>query len=352
MSFPPLTQTAPDGFEIDPATGMPRRGRSAKTSVSPLASPTDPLAGLVTQGKRGQDPGDPTGVTLPPPTLTPPPTGTVTAGTSTLGTTTNNLKNAPPSFVNINDPVQEAVWAAFAQKNISPRDQGDFQYWVDKINQTGGWANPSNKSFWLSRMAQPQGGVGDYSGAPETGSTTVTSSSTLPTAPGSVTGPQMDPWLHDQIAKLLSDNQQPVDPNDPIIKAQTDAARVAGTRELTTARNAAAERAAAEGLPTAAFDNAVVGNQEKLGENLSSMTAGLMANELQNRRAQVVNALSSAQGQDAQALNLQLAQIDAALKQQQLGQQNTQFYDSLSSNLGMDAASLNQIIQRLLLGGA
>ena len=73
-----------------------------------------------------------------------------------------------PSYVNQNDPISAAVWKAFQQKGLSPRDQGDFQYWVDKINQTGGWT-PQNSSYWLSRMAQGQGGVGDYSGAPEAG---------------------------------------------------------------------------------------------------------------------------------------------------------------------------------------
>lgn len=74
-----------------------------------------------------------------------------------------------PSYVNMNDPASAAVWKAFQTKGIQPRDQGDFQYWVDKINQTGGWGNQDNQNYWLSRMAQAQGGVGDYGGAPEGG---------------------------------------------------------------------------------------------------------------------------------------------------------------------------------------
>lgn len=75
-----------------------------------------------------------------------------------------------PAYVNANDPTQAAVYAAFQQKGITPRDQQDFQYWVDKINQTGGFGDAGNKAYWLQRMAQSQGGVGDYLQRPEAGS--------------------------------------------------------------------------------------------------------------------------------------------------------------------------------------
>lgn len=83
---------------------------------------------------------------------------------------TGASSSGAPSYVNTNDPLQAAVWAAYQKKGITPRDQSDFQYWIDRINQTGGWSNPGNQSYWLARMAQAAGGVGDYSGAPEAGS--------------------------------------------------------------------------------------------------------------------------------------------------------------------------------------
>lgn len=67
-----------------------------------------------------------------------------------------------PPYVNLNDPVQAAVWQSFQKKGITPRDQGDFQYWVDNINQTGGFGDAGNKQYWLDRMAQSSGGTGDY----------------------------------------------------------------------------------------------------------------------------------------------------------------------------------------------
>lgn len=74
-------------------------------------------------------------------------------------------QNGAPNlgYVNSGDPTQAAVLSAYQQKGITPRDQSDFQYWVDKINGTGGMGDTGNANYWTSRMAQGQGGVGDYS---------------------------------------------------------------------------------------------------------------------------------------------------------------------------------------------
>lgn len=66
-----------------------------------------------------------------------------------------------PSYVNMSDPVQAFVWQGFQQKGVSPRDQGDFQYWVDAVNKTGG-LTPGNQGYWTDRFKQQQGGIGDY----------------------------------------------------------------------------------------------------------------------------------------------------------------------------------------------
>lgn len=72
----------------------------------------------------------------------------------------------PPPYVNLNDPVQAAVWQSFAKKGIMPRDQSDFSYWVDHINSSGGldngYANAGGTGTWQQRMDAAQGGVGDY----------------------------------------------------------------------------------------------------------------------------------------------------------------------------------------------
>ncbi len=73
---------------------------------------------------------------------------------------------SPPPYVDLSDPVQAAVWQSFQQKGIQPRDQGDFNYWVDHINQSGGlengYANAGGTGTWQQRMAAASGGVGDY----------------------------------------------------------------------------------------------------------------------------------------------------------------------------------------------
>ena len=73
---------------------------------------------------------------------------------------TNKTKPADPGPTG--DPATAVVLAAFAKKGITPR-AGDVEYWVGKIAGNGGWANESNRAYWLNRMPMQYGGVGDYS---------------------------------------------------------------------------------------------------------------------------------------------------------------------------------------------
>ncbi len=69
------------------------------------------------------------------------------------------------------DATRDAVLKAFAAKGIQPRDEADINYWIGKINGTGGMSDAGNASYWTQRMAQGQGGVGDYQERPEQGAT-------------------------------------------------------------------------------------------------------------------------------------------------------------------------------------
>ncbi len=73
----------------------------------------------------------------------------------------------PPSAAPASDPARDAVMKAFAAKGIQPRDEADINYWIGKINGTGGMSDAGNASYWTQRMAQGQGGVGDYLERPE-----------------------------------------------------------------------------------------------------------------------------------------------------------------------------------------
>ncbi len=177
-----------------------------------------------------------------------------------------------PSYYNASDPVHQAVWQAYQAKGIQPRDQADFQYWVDHINQSGGlangYANTGGSGTWAQRMAAGSGGVGDYS----TG------------GGGSGAGGGVGGWggaggpdprsqaLYDQLLKR-STQSLAVNPNDPIIKGQTDAFNTTQQRQLRKGLSAAAE---------AAGPNGNIANETRMGnESAGEATAGFQANLMQ-----------------------------------------------------------------------
>lgn len=88
---------------------------------------------------------------------------TTATSTGSSGTPTT------PSYYNASDPTHSAVWAAYQKKGINPSSADDFNYWVSKINGSGGMNDAGNASYWTNRMAQGQGGVGDYQERPEGG---------------------------------------------------------------------------------------------------------------------------------------------------------------------------------------
>ena len=357
-------QTAPDGFDIDPLTGMPKRKTVSSQPRSPLVS--DPLSA---GGARGGVDDSGGGLPAPPPVTTPgssarpppPPVAAAPPATTGPAPTISSLYKTPNDYLanflaggpnysaqeiqSTLDTANKAFGLTTGSQAVyyAPGSHGPGSQEV--IGLPGGYfahANNDPNGAW-------QWVAGGDSGGAATAATPA--APVVPTAAGSVTGQQMDPALHDEIMKLLQQGNTPVDPNDPIIKSQVDAARVQDTRATADARAALAERSAAEGLPTSALDTAVAGSAEKMGEHLGGLQASLMASELSNRRAQVVDALQFASGEDARALNLQLAQIDAALKQTQLGQQNQQFYDTLGFNIGSEQDLMNRFMTALGLRG-
>ena len=369
-----IAQPVPDGFELDPVTGMPRvKARNPfaiDASGSPITSPATvaaqqpalPTPATTTTQATSAAPAT-TGATFSMPTAavstanarnpddpgrqgpagpgTEPGTGGGTNPPGSPGTGTGDRTGdrgattggAPPTFTAASTP-QEL--ADFLNKNRFTPDQARdivLQY-VKAHGLSGNQGNPNGTDWGVYDTARQKYYVPNADVRNENGTWTVhpwgTGDNSTSTGAPTFQPWQEDPAWHAAILKLLEEGNTPVDANDPIIKAQTDAARVAGTREIATARNAAAERAAAEGLPTGAFDAAITGNQEKLGENLSGLQATLMANELQARRAKVVNALNFASGEDARSLQAYLGNIDAVLRSLGLTNQNQQHYDDLA----------------------
>jgi hypothetical protein len=196
-----------------------------------------------------------------------------------------------PSYYNANDPVHQAVMQAYQAKGIQPRDASDFNYWVDHINQSGGlangYANTGGSGTWAQRMAAGSGGVGDYS----TG------------GGGSGAGGGVGGWggaggpdprsqaLYDQLLKR-STQSLAVNPNDPIIKGQTDAFNTTQQRQLRKGLSAAAEAAG----PNGNIANETRMGNETAGEATAGFQANLMQKEVDARRAEIAQALSGQLG--------------------------------------------------------
>ena len=176
-----------------------------------------------------------------------------------------------------------------------------------------------------------------------------------------------------------------VDPNDPVIKSQTDAFNLAQQREAERTRAAMAQRAAVSGTNySGGFDAGVNRTLQHQGQNEQAFLAQLMQQELNSQRQRASQALGFGTGllsqEQQQALQERLANLNSQLQttgyglQQQLGlgdlgvrreglaqqnsqfsaglgQQNNQFYDELAQTLGLSQAQLNQQAMLALLGG-
>lgn len=186
--------------------------------------------------------------------------------------------------------------------------------WVDKNNPayTGpaGGTNAAN-----SGTASPNG---DPNQTPSTvpGQPAATTSSTPGAAP---TGPTTNQGTQDTVRNTyLAQASQPevVTPNDPNVKAQTDAYRAEATRGVNNYLDQQAESAGP--YATGALRGQARMANEQAGQATGAFETQLMANELAARRQEIQNALSGLGGlvtsDQQQALQKELADIDAQTK--------------------------------------
>lgn len=247
-----------------------------------------------------------------------------------------NGGGATPSYYNASDPIQQAVWGAFQAKGINPRDQADFQYWVDKINQSGGLANgyqnTGGSGTWADRMASANGGVGDYrtGGAPIAGGTMGGGGGLSPA----------DQARRDAFFKQLMDRSNQslnVDANDPSIMAQVDPFRVAQSRGMRQQLSAAAE---------ASGPNGNIGNETRMaaehaGEATAQFQGQLIDRERQARRQEIAQALQLYGGMLSDDQKAELQREDLAL-QSQLGNRNLDLGNRNADNSAAQQAWENQ----------
>lgn len=234
-----------------------------------------------------------------------------------------------PSYVNGNDPVNSAVWQAFQAKGIQPRDASDFQYWVDKINSTGGFADEGNKNYWLNRLAQGQGGVGDYLGRPEAGASATGSS-----ASGiGLFDPDTLNKIKSAFLQRLGGLSAPVTADDPGVAGAISANKITSQRGLENTRKALAEAAYAHGdLNTGGYQQAQQQALEHEGASEAEF-AGNAVSQAQQQREQLLNQLLGLGGSiSSNAAQLQLGNDRLGLDYATL--QNSMNRDSILAALG------------------
>ncbi len=173
---------------------------------------------------------------------------------------------------------------------------------------------------------------------------------------GAGTPPAGQPVDYKQQLKqqLLERMQQPLDvnPNDPIIKAQTTAYNAQQDRVMRQAQDVAAEQAGAHNLGNSgALANEKRLAQENAGFNTANMQAQLLQQELGSRREEISNALTSMAGilseEEKNALTKEMHDIDAAIERDKTTNQNSQYYAGLSSN---ERIAANRLAEEWALG--
>lgn len=124
-----------------------------------------------------------------------------------------------------------------------------------------------------------------------------------------------------------------VDPNDPVIKAQTDAYRAEQTRAARNLEAEQAERGGANSNQDATQRSAT----EKAAQNTAGFQGTLMANEVAARRQEIQSALSGQQGvltsEQQMALQQELANLDVKLRSYQFGQSQNQQQSQFAQTL-------------------
>jgi hypothetical protein len=234
---------------------------------------------------------------------------------------------------------------------------------VDKINGSGGFGDAGNKSYWLGRMGQSWGGVGDYAERPEAdmnkfygnGTTADTTTNTGASGTGDLTGtggtPGATGTMSDAVRKYIMDALAQ-DPNattieDPAVKGAADAYRNSRENAMNKQNAALAERRGAQGLGSSgALDTDIAGSYQSMGSDVAGNNAKLIMDQQQKKLDQAKSALAVGAGlmtaEQENAVRMQIANLEADVTRRAQDLQNTQYYDNLDYLLGTTEAQYNQ----------
>ena len=256
-----------------------------------------------------------------------------------------SVSNTPSPFSGGNpaDPgyITQQVTQWMQQNGITPGGRGsgqsDVAYWADRIGQTGGWQG-DNIGYWQNLMKNNQGGDAAGGGGGGVGGGGGGFSMTS----GSGIDPTKTNALFDLLMKRANTSLD-VNPNDPIIKAQSDAYGAQTQNAEKNYEAQAAERGGTSYNPDATMRSMA----EQGGQAQGAFQAQLMGQELTARRQEVEQALAQATalGETTQAQMLQ-----EELAKLQLAQQESQF----GRSLGQSAYQFDQqnMFQNSPLAGA
>lgn len=158
-------------------------------------------------------------------------------------------------------------------------------------------------------------------------------------APGGADASGLYKFLLGRATGQITDTSMPnlnVSPNDPIIKAQTDAYGAQAERGARNAQSAAAATGGEFANPEAVARS----TEEQAGQATGAFQASAMVNELGARRQEIAQALTGAQGtltaEQAMALQEEAQQIDTQLQAWQaktgMGLNESQFERQLAQN--------------------
>lgn len=218
-----------------------------------------------------------------------------------------------------------AAMLAWLNANASGTNYAGIAPQVDAFNSQYGLGSGSGLAWYGGKnivaasgggyYAQAPGGgawgynVGDSGGGPAGGQPLGTGGTLLnPYGSGLNTPPPSD--SSNNLFNLLMGRAQQslvVDPNDPVIKAQTDAyaASQQGTERNYLSQLAEKGTMGGPGLNTDAANRSA---EETMGQNVGQFQAGLMQTELTARRTDIENALQGASGLLTSEQTLQLQQ--------------------------------------------
>ncbi len=297
----------PQPVGATPPTGGVKSAPMDPSNQTPMSVSSSPSEGVA--------PGGPIPYSAPPLQAAPPVSGVMNGGTPTLpvhqilGGGDNGAPNAAPQVQPVRMTSAPDLPPGAAPLNAHPSPDG----------------SPMTISSSPTEGVPPLvPGVPTPGGYVPPGAPPSTEGSVLSGAPGSK---EMGS-LYDTLVKRANQSLH-VDPNDPVIRDQTNAYEASQLRGERTGETQAAER----GGSSANIDAQRRSGMEAASQHTAGFQASLMANEVAARRQEIQAALQGQQGiltaDQQNALQEELAKMDVAMRNYQFGasqaQQESQF---------------------------